>query len=457
MKLLKVHVPNYRCLKNVTLTFEPDLTPQVFPIGGENGGGKSTLLQLIFVLLHCPGEFSPKKIFFNNTIKKMKRPYETWELTKYDIATIQLLYKNEKIDLNYFLIPLTDNADKSMSYPFGPFMEIINKLLMINDKIKKLNQDIELRKEEFAEETYSYTEKIEDDKKFEQYIQELQKLRNYSKDMRNRLYEKEKECYNELHLLNTSSLDLSYEIEKTYFVICCQSSHPDYNFTKEVLDFAGKNVFIAGQPTQPYIFLNDNDIQELFNIEGKYFEILKNARKELPNFYTYDQFALLAILEGFKKARDKDFEKVIETGTYGTSYQSLLNELKSIIGGQKVIYPTKDLDSISVRYQTEDNKFIELGPGDLSHGELKRASLYAWIKYREINDAIVLIDEIENGLHPDWQYQIVKDLASWGNNQYLLATHSFYLCEALTPRHVKEIEPRMKNPVPEKKDHVPAA
>ncbi len=440
MKLLKVHVPDYRCLKNVTLTFEPDLTPQVFPIGGENGGGKSTLLQLIFVLLHCSTELS-RKIFLSNAIRKMKRPSENWELIKHDIAAIQLQYKDEIIDLNYFLIPLTENADKSMSHPLEPFIEIINNLLTINDKIKNLNQDIERRKKKFDEELYFYTETIENDNKYKEYIQELQKLRDDYKDMRNRLYEKEKECYNKLHLLNISLLDLSYEIEKTYFVICCQSSHPDYHFTKEVLDFAGKNIFIAGQPTQPYIFLNDNDIQELFNIEGKYSEILKNARKELPNFYTYDQFALLAILEGFKKARDKDFEKVIETGEYGNTYHSLVNELKSIIGGQKIIYPTTDLKSISVRYQTEDNKFIELGPGDLSHGELKRASLYAWIKYREINDAIVLIDEIENGLHPDWQYQIVKDLASWGNNQYLLATHSFYLCEALTPRHVKEIEP----------------
>ncbi len=66
--------------------------------------------------------------------------------------------------------------------------------------------------------------------------------------------------------------------------------------------------------------------------------------------------------------------------------------------------------------------------------------------YNNINDSIILIDEIENGLHPDWQYNIVNELASWGDNQYLLATHSFYLCEALTPSHVKDIEPTMSKP-----------
>ena len=54
------------------------------------------------------------------------------------------------------------------------------------------------------------------------------------------------------------------------------------------------------------------------------------------------------------------------------------------------------------------------------------------------------MDEIENALHPDWQYQIVRDLVEWGkDNQYILATHSYGLCEALTPAHVKELEPKL--------------
>ena len=53
MRLLRVQVPEFRALKDVDISFEPDFTPQVFPLGSLNGGGKSTLLQLIFVLLHC--------------------------------------------------------------------------------------------------------------------------------------------------------------------------------------------------------------------------------------------------------------------------------------------------------------------------------------------------------------------------------------------------------------------
>jgi predicted ATP-binding protein involved in virulence len=54
------------------------------------------------------------------------------------------------------------------------------------------------------------------------------------------------------------------------------------------------------------------------------------------------------------------------------------------------------------------------------------------------------MDEIEIALHPDWQYQIVSDLQQWApSNQYILATHSYELCQALTPSHVKELPPKL--------------
>ena len=40
MKLLKASVPNFRNLQNVELTFEPDLSPAVFPIASQMVEGK---------------------------------------------------------------------------------------------------------------------------------------------------------------------------------------------------------------------------------------------------------------------------------------------------------------------------------------------------------------------------------------------------------------------------------
>ena len=66
MHIQRIQVPDFRALKDVDITFEKEFTPRIFPIGSQNGGGKSTLLQLIFVLFHCSGillEWSLFKIY----------------------------------------------------------------------------------------------------------------------------------------------------------------------------------------------------------------------------------------------------------------------------------------------------------------------------------------------------------------------------------------------------------
>ncbi|MCP4349682.1 MAG: AAA family ATPase [Desulfobacterales bacterium] len=394
MKLLKIHVHNFRCLKDVVMTFEQDITPQVFPIGGENGSGKSTLLQLVFALLHC--SLKPERHdFLINTIEHMKRPYEKWELTRHDIATIELLYKDQKIEFEFFILPLTENNDAESSE--------VGRILtqLYNDKSEVLNQSID-----------------------------------------------------ELQLIPLSSVTLPAEDQNYTYGIYCKYSHSDSQLSKDALAFAADHIFLAGQPTQPFIFLSDEVLQELFKQEGNYERCLGYARRVLHNFYNYNPFAVIEILQAFRIAKENDWRQVVETGKYGSTYHSLLKELQHLLGEKKYIVPKPELDSIVVRYKTDNDSYLELGPEDMSHGELKRASLYLWIKNKKINNSIVLIDEIENGLHPDWQYEIVRELASWGDNQYLLATHSFYLCEALTPRHVKELEPPLTNPITKKKENV---
>jgi len=367
MRLLKVHVPDFRGLKNVEINFEQDLTPQVFPVGGENGAGKSTLLQLVFTLLHCIGK--KPNLFLWNLINNMKRPDEKWKSEKYDIAKIEILFENKHIKLEFFIFP---------------------------------------------------------------------------EDKRSSLAKKNLYICGDYELPNNNSSD--------DFSLCVIRSDSDEKIPTNFWEDIRSRIFLAGQTTQAYLFLSDVNIRELFKLEGNYEIAIKESQRFLSNFYTYNHSAIMEILETFKAAIDEDQKQAIATGgSYGTAFKSLLDEFKQVLSNRKYIFPTPELDGITVRYQTGKDEFIDLGPGDLSHGELKRLSLYSWIRNKKINNSIVLIDEIENGLHPDWQYNIVRDLAEWGdNNQYILATHSFYLCEALTPRHVKVLEPAMKNPVREK-------
>ncbi len=220
------------------------------------------------------------------------------------------------------------------------------------------------------------------------------------------------------------------------------------NLKNEALEEATKKTYLVSPLTQPFLFINREIKRKMYTDFTEYQSEISSIEEELDNFYVYNKLEIEKIVDAFNQARDQDFNIAInnENLDYGTSFKELVQDFHNFLGNDKYIFPSEDMESIIVRRKTSENEFIELEPEELSHGELKRLGLYAWIKYNNINDSIILIDEIENGLHPDWQYNIVNELASWGDNQYLLATHSFYLCEALTPGHVKDIEPTMSKP-----------
>jgi predicted ATP-binding protein involved in virulence len=71
MHLQRIQVPDFRVLKDVDITFEKEFVPRIFPLGSLNGGGKSTLLQLIFVLLHCSID-SDRTVFLKNMLNGFK-------------------------------------------------------------------------------------------------------------------------------------------------------------------------------------------------------------------------------------------------------------------------------------------------------------------------------------------------------------------------------------------------
>ena len=166
----------------------------------------------------------------------------------------------------------------------------------------------------------------------------------------------------------------------------------------------------------------------------------------MAGFFLHDFSTIKILAKAFEKAKENDWQQAIQTrGQYGTEYAKISRDLEHVFSG-KTIEPLANLSGIIIK-TIENGKERILHPEDLSHGELRRLTFYAWLRTKEIQDSIVLVDEIEIGLHPDWQYQIVKDLEEWApSNQYILATHSYEICSALTPAHVKEIEPKLVKP-----------
>ena len=98
MHLQRVQVPDFRVLKDIDITFEKDFFPRIFPLGSLNGGGKSTLLQLIFILLHCSAD--PEKYgFIQNLLERFSIPEG---VDKKMLATFEIWDGEKIVNLEFF-------------------------------------------------------------------------------------------------------------------------------------------------------------------------------------------------------------------------------------------------------------------------------------------------------------------------------------------------------------------
>jgi hypothetical protein len=288
-------------------------------------------------------------------------------------------------------------------------------------------------------------------------IQQLRKINSDIKEQIARLEQQIDELSFQEDSLIKKLKSKNIEYISTYFsqgnisreVLLCLVDNIPIDTARQFLYILSNKIFLAAPSTQVFLFLSQNARKSLFAKENDvYSKSLGEIKSNLTGLFTYDFLAVNYLINLFQSARDKDFEDVVDTGEYGDNYKKLSEELHSIMIEKKA-YLKPNLDSSfnlsGVSFRDEkSNKSIELYPEDLSHGELKRLSIYCWLKYKNIEDSIVLMDEIDIALHPDWQYQIVSDLLEWSaKNQYILATHSYELCNALTPSHVKILEPKL--------------
>ena len=492
MKLQRVQVPDFRVLKNVDISFEKDFVPNIFPLGSQNGGGKSTLLQLIFVLLHCSGD-SEKHEFIKNMLygfeiddsgKGVLAAIDIWdgektvnlEFSVYrDSYAQELLIPSEKLlNHNGNDIQIQDSHENIIFSAPKKLTDISRKIGIIEFQIRELSQYLTIlqgvRNIENAEERENQLIRISKNIRFRNIFSVignislkeikaiddikqiiLEELRVHQLNLKKFLKEREK-----LEVLSPKILDY-LNLNKIFYifsysdsisnsqdrVLLCNIHNIQIEKSESFLNMLSNKIFIAAPTTQVFLFLAQDTRKILFKQQNNYQSQVQKSKSKLPGFFTYDFFAVNLLIDIFKSARDKDFKQAIETGDYGNNYQKLVNELNQILLNKKInINP--DLSGFTFKLDKPGWGDIELYPEDLSHGELKRLSIYAWIKYNIIEDSIVLIDEIENDFHPDWQYQIIKDIAEWApKNQYIISTHSYELCQAVTPAHVKELEPRL--------------
>jgi len=136
MHLQRVQVPDFRVLKDVDITFEKNFNPRVFPLGSQNGGGKSTLLQLIFVLLHCSAHphrhFAIRNILSDFTLRK--------DESQRILAIIDIWHENKLIQLEFFI------CEDSYIYKFLNYthedLEVKNVNFGLFTEIKDIQEEI---------------------------------------------------------------------------------------------------------------------------------------------------------------------------------------------------------------------------------------------------------------------------------------------------------------------------
>ena len=453
MHLQRVQVPDFRVLKDIDISFEKEFSPRIFPLGSLNGGGKSTLLQLIFILLHCSA-YPEKHEFIRNLLAHFDVPKHSEQRT---IAKFEIWDGTKAVSLEFFVCQgfylekllvleesLEDEDINDNPFTFQDWLKLKQQTTSILDYSDNLDE------EETEKKSQNFSG-LNDMRRVFMLNQQLTQYKTREEKRFLQLFDKYDKQIKKLISENNLKLIYDYCVNENdsilYLNLMCRIDSSDR--IDDFLAAISQKIFLAAPSTQVFLFLNPNYRKLLFkhNQDGKnYYFRIQEAKSKLVNFYPYDNISIDVLIDSFKQARDKDFEEAIETRHYGNHYQNLLDDFNEFLRDKKI---NLDKDLSGVNFKAERNgEIIELYPEDLSHGELKRLSLYVWLKHSNIENAIILFDEIEIALHPDWQYQIIRDLEEWGpTNQYILATHSYELCQALTPAHVKEIEPKLLNNV----------
>ena len=434
MHLQRVQVPDFRVLKDVDITFEKDFNPRVFPLGSQNGGGKSTLLQLIFVLLHCSANpnrhFALKNLLNGFTLvksqdKKTLAKIEIWDGRKYvnlEFFVCNNVYIKKTFRFDY-LNKSKDLIDNSILGSLSYLSKIKNQksdLLQCQSELQGFGQDLNTNSiSNYDESLYQFTQKLHivlHDlnivvPKFVYSSRSvlIQQLREIYSEVRKRIDEFEQRTDTLTSLKNFLIQDLeskNVEYISTYSsqgntseeeVLLCHVDNMPIDEARNFFEILSNKIFLAAPSTQVFLFLSKNARRSLFVKKNSFYsESLEETKSSLTGLFTYDFLAVNYLINLFQSAKDKDFKDLVNKGEYGDNYKKLSEELHSIMIGKKAyLKPSLDssLNLSGVTFREEkSNESIEIYPEDLSHGELKRLSIYCWFKYKHIEDAIVLMD-----------------------------------------------------------------
>lgn len=463
MFLKRIDIKKYRGLENLEINLEKNPESTVYSLASINGGGKSTLLQFIFTMLHCFMD-DEKKVFIRNLLGQPEtKSSELVEFTvehegkEYDLEFIIYPAENEWnfnlfLDVKNIEEKLREGKDKKRDYED---LVKMNEYLRKNNRVDPIfKSQIESKKYLFKDpDVFSLYEEAIKANTFGLYANLINyRLEKFTKDI------KEIIDYESIYAQTKNELNsLLDELEKRYLhyvthlqdnktVLLLKTTMPS-----DLLTELSNKIYLTAHSSQVFHFLKEEEKQKIFNSfidindelkrilqerfpdNTSYEKVIVRTKLQIDGFFTFDIASTEFILESFKKAFHEDRKTKLRTNEYGDHYDKLVAELENFLDNIRISVD-EDFSKVIIRLKDTGQ---ELSPADLSHGELKRLSIYLWLKNLIEKDSIILMDEVDIALHPGWQFEVVKDLAKWsGNCQFFLATHS---PQILSSTHFKNI------------------
>lgn len=434
MFIKNIEIEKYKVLEDISINFEKKQNHNVFPIISVNGGGKSTLLQFIFTFLHCAfienrHKYLKALLLYSQEPNRKNSPNNIVKFTlEHDDKEIYLDFfrcKSDYKNFNSILILKELNEKKEIIKNSVSDIELLNRL---ESDISKSNISASLAWRELRK----FTDKSNSINPFRNqsssdillFISATRKeIENslVSDDELNALIIKAEAEKNRLIVeLDKESLRYAFHFNKNGDVLLYKT-----NVSDDVLIDLSDRIYLATPNTQVLHFFDDKQLSTLFSKEtsvyNSYQYSIQECQKDVIGLFTYEFSTINLILKAFEKARDEDFNKALETGAYGSQINETVKELDALLSGKSI---TIDNNFSGVTFKTTKSK-TALTPKDLSHGELKKLSIYIWLKAKTNDNSVILMDEVDMGLHPTWQHELYNDLQKWSNgNQFLLATHS---------------------------------
>lgn len=372
MRIKSILLSGYRSFSD----FKVDLNNEkndLHSITSKNGGGKSTLLQLLFISL--------SSAFNKNNHIYLKEAFNSFKMNKNEDAEKMvlkiILEKDSKI---YSIDFLMDHKTNYENIDFS--------LLDEQERTLSEKDTIVLESTAGAFARRSKRDKIN-------YIREIFK-----------------------------KLEKEYLFSIDDYVFFIKTDLPE--LLKLTLE---TKVFLNSPEHQMYLFASNQDNLSLFKSdENNHFKTLKKSnyinelKENIKGLYAYDFLSSELIKKTFNKFFIMDQKSKLTTGKYSDFFDKFQAQFNLVLEDKSFVY---ELYPEHIQFKTKNK--VTLGLNALSHGELRKLSLFFWFKSVISENSIIFLDEIDIGLHPEWQVQIIQELATWCDCQIIIASHSPYI------------------------------